>query len=59
MQDLIEKLQKQEEQLAEIHKTVRQLRRYFLTTIVLTLLTFLLPIIGIIISIPWLVKLKI
>lgn len=56
MEDLIQKLEKQEQQLEEIYKTVRQLRRYFLTTIAISVITFLLPIIGIIFSLPWLIR---
>jgi len=56
MEELIQKLEKQEQQLNEIYKTVRQLRRYFLTTIAISVITFLLPIIGIIFSLPWLIR---
>ncbi len=56
MKELIQKLEKQEQQLNEIYATVKQLKKYFLTTIIISAVTFLLPIIGIAISIPWFLK---
>ncbi len=56
MEDLIQKLAQQEQQLNEIHKTVKQLKRYFLTTIIVSAITFLLPVIGLVITIPWLIR---
>lgn len=54
--NLIEKFEKQEQQLDEIYKTVKRLKRYFLTTIIISVLTFLLPILAVILSLPWLMK---
>jgi len=56
MEELIKKLNKQEQQLNEIHQTVKKLKRYFLTTIIISILTFILPLIGVVLSIPWLLK---
>jgi cell division protein FtsL len=52
----MEKFEKQEQQLDEIYKTVKRLERYFLTTIIISVLTFLLPILAVILSLPWLMK---
>jgi lipopolysaccharide/colanic/teichoic acid biosynthesis glycosyltransferase len=54
--NLMEKFEKQEQQLDEIYKTVKRLKRYFLTTIIISVLTFLLPILAVILSLPWLMK---
>ncbi len=56
MKELIQKLERQEQQLNEIHATVKKLKKYFLITIIISVLTFLLPLIGIVISLPWIIK---
>ncbi len=56
MEELIQKLEQQEQQLNEIHATVKKLKKYFLTTIIISILTFLLPLIGVVVSLPWIIK---
>ncbi len=55
-ENLIKKLEKQEQQLDEIYGTVKKLKRYFLATIIISFLTFLLPILAVILSLPWLME---
>lgn len=56
MEELIQKLARQEQQLNEIHDTVKKLKKYFLTTIIISVLTFLLPLIGVVVSLPWILQ---
>ena len=55
-EELLRRLEKQEHQLDEIYSTVKRLKRYFLTTLIISAVTFILPILGLIISIPWILK---
>lgn len=54
--DLMEKFEKQEKQLDEIYQTVKRLKRYFITTIIISAVTFLIPVLAVIFSLPWLLK---
>ncbi len=56
MEELIKKLEEQEKQLNEIYETVKKLKRYFITTIIISAITFLLPILAVILSLPFLMK---
>jgi type IV secretory pathway component VirB8 len=47
-----EKLGSQEEKLREIYKSVEKTRKYFLWTLILSLLFFVLPLIGLAIILP-------
>lgn len=52
-QQLMEKLAEQDQKLEAIYTSVEKTRKYFLWTMVATLITFILPLIGLIIAIPW------
>ena len=55
-QDLLEHLVLQEKKLDAIYASVEKTRKYFLWTLVATAITFVLPLIGIVIAIPWLLS---
>ncbi len=52
MDNLEELIKKQEKRLGSIEKEIKTIKRVYLTSLVLKLLIIILPIIGIIISIP-------
>lgn len=52
-EQLLQKLQAQDEKLDQIHQSVEKMRRYFLWTLIATLVTFLLPLIGLAFIIPF------
>ena len=52
-QDLREKLDFQEKKLEEIYKSVERMRKYFLWTLIVTVVTIVLPLIALAFVIPW------
>lgn len=51
-QDILNRLQKNEEKLEKIFISVEKMRRYFLWTLVITVLMVLLPAVGLLFAIP-------
>lgn len=54
--ELSERLALQEKKLDAIYASVEKTRKYFLWTLIATAVTFALPLIGIMIAIPWLLS---
>jgi TRAP-type mannitol/chloroaromatic compound transport system permease small subunit len=54
--EILEKIKDHDQKLDEIYKSVEKTRKYFLWTMIITLVTFLLPLIGLIIIVPWFLK---
>lgn len=52
-QEILQKLQAQDEKLEQIYQSVEKTRRYFLWTLIATLVTFFLPLIGLVFAIPF------
>lgn len=52
-QELSQKLQAQDEKLERIYQSVEKTRKYFLWTFIATLVTFILPLIGLVFAIPF------
>ncbi len=50
--EILEKLKKLEEKTDKIYTSVEKTRKYFLTTMIITLLMIVLPILGMIFLIP-------
>ncbi len=55
-QDIIEKFEEQDKKLSAIWNSVEKIRRHLFWKSVINTLLFLLPLIGIAISIPWLIN---
>lgn len=55
-QQILEKLQKQEQKIEQIYVSVEKTRKYFLWTLIATIVTVVLPLIGLVIVIPILLK---
>ncbi len=51
-QEILHRLEKNEEKLEAIFKSVEKMRRYFLWTLIITILVVLLPAVGLVFAIP-------
>ncbi len=49
----MKKLEAQDERLEQIYQSVEKTRRYFLWTMIATVVTFVLPLIGLIFAVPF------
>lgn len=52
-QEILRKIEMQDEKLERIYQSVEKTRRYFLWTLIATLVTFFLPLIGLAFAIPF------
>lgn len=51
-QEILAKLEKQEQKIDEIYQSVEKTRKYFLAIIIISVVAFILPLIGILFAIP-------
>ena len=51
-EEILKKIEAQDKKLEEIYRSVEKTRKYFLWTLIATLVFFLLPLIGIVFLIP-------
>lgn len=51
-QEILERIKKNEEKLEKIFISVEKMRRYFLWTLIITVLVVLLPAVGLVFAIP-------
>lgn len=51
-QEILNRLEKNEEKLEKIFVSVERMRRYFLWTLIITVLMVLLPAVGLLFAIP-------
>jgi len=54
--DVSQKFEAQEKKLDEIYKSVEKTRKYFLWTLIVTVVTILLPLVALVFVIPWFLK---
>jgi hypothetical protein len=54
--ELAARLDAQEKKLDAIFVSVEKTRKYFQWTLIATIITFVLPLIGIVLVLPWFVK---
>ncbi len=52
-QDILEKLEMQEKKIDAIYISVEKTRKYFLWTMIITVVTIVLPLIAAVVLIPW------
>lgn len=52
-QELLQKLAEQQQKIDQIYVSVEKTRKYFLWTMILTVVTFFLPLIGLLFAIPF------
>ena len=55
-EDILKKLQEQEVKIDKIFKSVEKTRKYFLWTLIITIVLFVLPLIGLALAIPFFFK---
>ncbi len=51
-EDILRKFEAQEKKLDEIYRSVEKMRKYFLWTLIVTVVMIVLPLIGLAIAIP-------
>ena len=51
-QEILNKIEEQGKKIDEIYKSVEKTRKYFLTIIIVSVVAFVLPLIGMIFAIP-------
>ena len=51
-EELLKKIETQDEKLEAIYKSVEKTRKYFLWTLIITVVMFVLPLIGLFFAIP-------
>jgi len=51
-QDILKKIEEQDKKLEDIYRSVEKTRKYFLWTLIITLVFMVLPLIGLIYAIP-------
>lgn len=51
-QEILHRLEKNEEKLEKIFVSVEKMRRYFLWTLIVTILVVVLPTIGLVLALP-------
>ncbi len=51
--EILQKLQGQDEKLELIYQSVEKTRKYFLWTLIATVVTFVLPLVGLMFAIPF------
>ena len=56
MEEILKKLEDQENKINAIYVSVEKTRRYFLWTLIATIVAFVLPLFGIALVIPWFLK---
>lgn len=54
--EILTKFEEQDKKLDAIYKSVEKTRKYFLWTLIVSVATVVLPIIGLMIMIPWMLK---
>lgn len=54
--EILIKFEEQDKKLDAIYKSVEKTRKYFLWTLIVSVATVVLPIIGLMIMIPWMLK---
>ncbi len=54
--ELLQKLQAQDEKLEQIYRSVEKTRQYFLWTLVGSVVMFILPLIGLVFAVPFLLN---
>ncbi len=54
--EISEKLKEQDEKLEAIYQSVEKTRKYFLWTLIITVVTIVLPLIALAFIIPWMLS---
>jgi len=52
-EEILKKIEENQKKLDRIYTSVEKTRKYFLATLIITIVVFVLPLIGLIFIIPW------
>ena len=55
-EEILKKLEAQEKKLDDIYKSAEKTRKYFLWTLIVTVVMIVLPLVGLAVVIPWFLK---
>ncbi len=55
-QEITQKLAEQDKKLDLIYASIEKMRKYFLWTLIVTIVTIVLPLIALVFVIPWFLK---
>ena len=55
-QDILEKFEAQEKKIDAIYVSVEKTRKYFMWTLIITVVTIVLPLLAMVILIPWMMN---
>ncbi|MDD3498008.1 MAG: hypothetical protein PHH24_00690 [Candidatus Moranbacteria bacterium] len=55
-ESVLNKLENQEKKIDEIYKSVEKTRKYFLWTLIISAGAILIPLVGLMIIVPWFLK---
>lgn len=56
MDEILQKLEDQQKKIDAMYASVEKLRKYFLWTVIITVVTFVLPLIAVVAILPWFIK---
>lgn len=56
MEEILKKIEEQQQKIDAIYVSVEKTRKYFQWTLIITVVTIVLPIVAIIILLPWLMN---
>jgi hypothetical protein len=56
LDDLASSANTQEKKIDDIYKSVEKTRKYFLWTLIITVVTIVLPLVGLLFVIPWMLN---
>lgn len=56
MDEILKKLEEQDKKLEAIYRSAERTRKYFLWTLIITIVVIVLPLIGLIFAVPALLK---
>lgn len=54
--DILQKFEEQDKKLDDIYKSIEKMRKYFLWTLIVTVVTIALPLIALVFVLPWFVN---
>lgn len=54
--DILQKFEEQDKKLDDIYKSIEKMRKYFLWTLIVTIATVVLPLIALVLILPWFIK---
>ncbi|NTV40837.1 MAG: hypothetical protein HGA61_01010 [Candidatus Moranbacteria bacterium] len=56
MEEVLKKIEEQQEKIDAMYVSVEKLRKYFLWTLVITVVTVVLPLVALIFTVPYLIN---